>query len=91
MSRVHNGPARNTPKGRTRLTSDTLAQLRTQMTVELDPTQCLCPAGPVTIGTFVEQRLVEVERRHLRSGGCGMASEHVEPRDYQADLRTRHR
>lgn len=77
MTRVHNGPARNKAKGAT-------------PPVATDPTACLCPDGrPTPIGTFRDQQLVEVERRHLRSTGCGMASEHVEPRDYQADLLTR--
>jgi hypothetical protein len=79
MTRVHNGPARNRPKGTAR------------PPVATDPTQCCCATGPVVIGTFRNQRLVDVERRHLRSGGCGMPSEHVEPRDYQADLIGRRR
>jgi len=59
--------------------------------VELDPTACLCPAGPVTVATFDQQMLVDVERRHLRSTGCGMATERVAPWDYLVDVRTRRR
>lgn len=77
MSRVHNGPARNAPKGTAR------------PPVATEPTLCLCPDGPITIGTFREQRLVRVERRHLRSTGCGRISEYVQPRDYQADAVSR--
>ncbi|MFI6819742.1 hypothetical protein ACIBJE_02170 [Micromonospora sp. NPDC050187] len=77
---VHNGPARNRPKGTAQSPAATA-----------DPTRCCCAGGPVTIGTFRAQRLVDVERRHLRSRGCVRPSEHVEPRDYQADLLTRRR
>lgn len=74
MSRVHNGPARNRPKGTAR------------PPVATDPTQCLCPTGPIIVGTFREQQLVDVELRHLRSTGCGMASRHVEVRDFLTEL-----
>lgn len=74
MSPVHNGPARNKPKGHRPATS-------------ADPAVCRCAGGrPTPIATFREQALVDVELRHLISAGCGRPSEHVEPRDYQAGI-----
>ncbi|MFI2663715.1 hypothetical protein [Micromonospora carbonacea] len=73
MTPIANGPARNTPKGR----------------IEPAPAAygCRCPGGqPITIASFAEQQLVDVERRHLTSTGCGLPSEHVEPRVYQAGI-----
>ncbi len=81
MTPIHNGPARNTPKG-ARLTRADLAA-----TVPAGPTHCCCPGGPTTVGVFRDQLLVDVELRHLRAQGCGMATGRVDPRVYQADIR----
>ncbi|QDY06150.1 hypothetical protein FJK98_02370 [Micromonospora sp. HM134] len=84
MTPIANGPARNTPRGRTRIrTRAGIAD-----TVPAGPGDCRCHGGrPITIGRFVDERLVDVELRHLRSTGCGLPSEHIEPRVYQADIR----
>lgn len=78
---IANGPARNTPKGRIRRQLTEPAP-----TASSDPNGCRCPDGPITIARFAEQQLVDVERRHLTSTGCGRPSEHVEPRVYQAGI-----
>ncbi|WP_431976161.1 hypothetical protein [Micromonospora haikouensis] len=81
MTPIANGPAKNKPKG---------TRVRRQLTEPApaadNPHGCRCPDGPVTIARFVEQQLVDVERRHLTSTGCGLPSEHVEPRVYQAGI-----
>ncbi|MEU6387679.1 hypothetical protein ABZ847_29450 [Streptomyces bauhiniae] len=79
-----NGPAVNQPKGRTRIrTRASLAD-----TAPAGPGDCRCANGrPIPIGRFVNERLVDVELRHLVSTGCGLPSTHVEPRTYQADIR----
>lgn len=63
---------------------------RTQpQVVDLDPTTCLCPTGPTTVATWRNSTLVDVARRHLLSNGCGKPTEHIDPADYQADIRRR--
>lgn len=56
--------------------------------VQLDPTRCVCPKGPTTIAHFVHERLVGVQRVHLRTDRCGYPTEHVDPAVYVADIRT---
>ena len=64
MTRIHNGPARNTPKG-----ARTRAELAA--TVPAAPGRCACPGGNgIPLVTFRDQQPVQVERRHLRGQGC---------------------
>ncbi|MEU8264459.1 hypothetical protein AB0C02_28035 [Micromonospora sp. NPDC048999] len=81
MTRIHNGPARNTPKGTARLTRADVAA-----TVPAHLTRCCC--APVTVGVFHGQQLVDVERRHMRAQGCQQPTGHTDPQVYQADIRT---
>jgi hypothetical protein len=57
--------------------------------VELDPGACLCPRGPVTVATWRDGDLVDVQRRHLLAHRCGLPIEHLDPRTYQAAIRPR--
>ncbi|MFI1195504.1 hypothetical protein ACH4T9_19915 [Micromonospora sp. NPDC020750] len=82
MTPIANGPARNMPKGRIRRQLDALDR-----TAAGGPAACLCPNGqPITIATFTDERLVDVELRHLPSTGCGRPAVHIEPRVYQAGI-----
>lgn len=79
MTRIHNGPAKNTPKG-----ARTRAELAA--TVTTAPARCCC--APVTVGVFRDQALVDVEKRHMRAQGCQQPTGHTDPQVYQADIRT---
>lgn len=72
MTPIANGPARNTPKGR--------------QTVRQDLTGCCCPNGPVTVGVFRNQQLVDVELLHLRRAGCFEPPGRIAPRVFQAGI-----
>lgn len=80
MAPIKNGPAKNTPKG-ARLTRADLAA-----TVPAAPARCHCPTGPVTIGVFRNQQLVDVQQMHLRARGCFEPTGRIEPRAYQAGI-----
>ncbi|KXK63370.1 hypothetical protein AWW66_03390 [Micromonospora rosaria] len=67
---------------RTRRTLDA-----TTTVVHRDPTTCLCPGGKgVLVAAFQRERLVDVERRHLRTTGCGRGPEHVDVADFLATI-----
>lgn len=60
--------------------------------VDADQPVCRCPGGRgIPIGTFVDQVLTRLERRHLRATGCYRATEYEHPEDYLADVRARPR
>ncbi|MFV2094845.1 hypothetical protein ACFHW1_05050 [Micromonospora sp. LOL_014] len=46
------------------------------------PAACLCDGGPTVVARFADQRLVDVEHRHLRTDGCGLPTTHVDPADW---------
>ena len=70
MTRIHNGPARNQPKG-----------ARTRAELAAATGQCICPGGrPTTVARFEAEQLVAVELRHRWD--CGRRSTYADPRDY---------
>lgn len=62
---------------------------RVRRTPPAGPGTCLCPTGPVTVAVFRDSTLVDVQRRHLLTSNCGRAIEHIDPAEYQADIRRR--
>lgn len=50
----------------------------------IDTTTCRCPNGPTTIGTFRNERLVAVERRHQLASRCYMPAENLDPKAWRA-------
>lgn len=74
---------------RTRVRRPGLTRAQLAATVPAGPDRCLCPAGPTTVATFRDGDLVDVQKRHLLAHRCGRPTEHIDPRTYQADIRTR--